>query len=572
MKKIVSLFMAVAVVFGAGLSHSEAAETKPIAALAVTSYNDLVSDVNFLGSLVERPQLGAGLEGLLAMFTQGKGLDGIDKTRTWGLIVQASDEKNVSGYVFVPVTEFKKVLGLLRLYSTVDSEGDVYKLTPMNGRKVGYVKQQGDWAFFAEKPEMLAQCDANPVALLGKLKKEYIVAGRIFLANLPEGLREKFLSQVRQGLQKDAAQHGDESNEAYASRKKIIDQVAPYITRVFSELDQVLFGWGLDRTAEKTFVDVSLSAKPGTETAKEMGMAAKATTSFAGFRLPGAAITYASAGTMPAAKQEIAASVIEALRGKGLSEIEKKTPENQRAVAKELFNDGADLLQKIVKSGHADGAATVLVGPNAATGLLAGYVADGALLDKILHTIDKAIVEDHPELGQFVQLDAETLGAVHFHTISIPIPTDSEEAQKVVQLIGEKLEIVIGVGKKNAYLAVGRDAMATLKKAIEASSQLGLKAVPPLEISIAVQRVAAVAAVIGKQQDRPQAAMHDRIRAEIESELKKTPGKDHIVLAVRPIANGVQVHLEVEQGLVRLFGRLAIMGMEHKTAAPAIQE
>ena len=38
----------------------------------------------------------------------------------------------------------------------------------------------------------------------------------------------------------------------------------------------------------------------------------------------------------------------------------------------------ADLLQKIVKSGHVDGAATVLVGPKAATGLLAGYVADGA--------------------------------------------------------------------------------------------------------------------------------------------------------------------------------------------------
>ncbi len=70
--------------------------------------------------------------------------------------------------------------------------------------------------------------------------------------------------------------------------------------------------------------------------------------------------------------------MIEAVRGKGLAEIEKKAPENKRAAAKEVINDGADLLQKIVKSGHVDGAATVLVGPKAATGLLAGYVADGA--------------------------------------------------------------------------------------------------------------------------------------------------------------------------------------------------
>ncbi len=55
----------------------------------------------------------------------------------------------------------------------------------------------------------------------------------------------------------------------------------------------------------------------------------------------------------------------------------------------------------------------------------------------------------------------------------------------------------------------------------------------------------------------------------IESELKKTPGKDHVILAVRPISNGVQVHLEVEQGLLRLFGRLAVMGMEHGSAASA---
>ena len=61
---------------------------------------------------------------------------------------------------------------------------------------------------------------ADPVALLGKLKKEYIVAGRVFLANVPEGLREKLLRQLKQGLQKDAAQHGDESDEEYANRKK----------------------------------------------------------------------------------------------------------------------------------------------------------------------------------------------------------------------------------------------------------------------------------------------------------------------------------------------------------------
>ncbi len=547
MKKIVSLSMAVAILLGLGLSHSGAAETKPIAALAVASYEDLVSDVSFVGSLVERPQLGAGLDGLLAVVTQGKGLAGVDKTRTCGLIVQASDEKDITGYALVPVTDFKEALKLLKLYFTVDSQGDVYKLTPKDGKKPAYVKQQGDWALFAEKPEVLARAGADPTALLGSLKKEYIVAGRVLLGNVPEGLRQKILSQLRQGLQKDAAQHNDESSEEYANRKKVIDQLESYATRVCGELDQVVFGWGLDRIAGKTFVDVSVTAKPDTETAEEMGLAAKATTNLAGFRVPGAAVTYAWAGAVPAVKQQLAASVLEAVRGKGLAEIEKKVPENKRAAAKEVINDGADLLQKIVKSGRADGAASVLLGPEAATGLMGLYVADGALLDKILHTVVKAVAEDHPQVEQFVKLDAETLGAVRFHKISIPIPENAKDREKAVQLIGETIDIVIGVGKENAYVAVGRDAAAALKKAIEASSEIGSKAVSPAEISIAAKPIAGLVATIGKPHERSQAAM-------VESELKKTPGKDHVILTVQPIANGVQIRLEVEQGLVRLLG------------------
>ena len=452
---------------------------------------------------------------------------------------------------------------------TVDSEGGVYKLTPKDGKgKVSYVKHQGAWAFFAEKPEALAHCDADPVALLGKLGKNYIVSGHIFLANVPEALREKSIRGLKKGLEKEAAKKDNESEEEFAQRKKILAQVEPYLVRVAGELDQVVFGWGLDRTAEKTFIDLSVTAKPGTQTAEEMGLAAKSTTNFAGFHIPGAAVTAGWAGTMPAAKQEIAASVLEAVRGKGLADIEKKVPDDKRAGAKEAFNNAADLVQKIVKSGHVDGAASVLVGPEAATGLLAGYVADGALLDKILHAIVKGVVDEHPEVAQFVKLDAEKSHDVNFHKISIPIPEDAKDREKAVQLLGENLEVVIGVGDENAYLAIGRNAMTTLKKAIAGSARVGAKAVSPLEISLAVKPVASLAAAVGKPQDRPKAAM-------AEAELKKTPGKDHIGLSVRPISNGVQIRLEVEQGLVRLAGRIAVMGAEHKLRghpAPSSEE
>ena len=199
MRKIVSMFMAVAVVFGMGLSPSGAAETKPMAALAVASYNDLVSDVNFVGSLVGRPQLGGAMEGLLAMVTQGKGLAGVDKTRPWGLIVQASGEEDITAYVFVPVTDFKKALGLLELYNTVDSEGGVYKLTPKDGKRRSTSSSRGIGPSLPKSRRCSPIAAADPLALLGNLKKDYVVGGRIFLANVPEGLREKSIRGLKAG-------------------------------------------------------------------------------------------------------------------------------------------------------------------------------------------------------------------------------------------------------------------------------------------------------------------------------------------------------------------------------------
>ncbi len=143
MKYLATTLMAAAVLFGACLS--QAAEPKPIAALAVASYNDLIGDVNFVGALADQPNFGAAADGVIALATQFKGLAGIDKTRPFGAIIQAAGEGenvggDIAGYVCVPITNFKQALGLLKLFNNVESEDGVYKLTPKDGGKTTYVK------------------------------------------------------------------------------------------------------------------------------------------------------------------------------------------------------------------------------------------------------------------------------------------------------------------------------------------------------------------------------------------------------------------------------------------------
>ena len=323
-----------------------------------------------------------------------------------------------------------------------------------------------------------------------------------------------------------------------------------------ADLDHIDLGWGLDRKAANTYLDLSVTAKPGTRTADEMAMAALAKTAFAGFRASDAAMTWALASVIPQVKQEIALSLIDALRGKFNSEMEKE-PAGKHEAAKKKFNDFAELLTKIVKSGRVNAVMTGLLSENSATGIGAIYVADGKLFNKIVHEIAPT-KDERPDLMQYVTLDAGTLSGMPIHKISFPIPENAENRDAVVKYIGETLNIVVAVGKENVYFAAGRHAEARLKKAVEASQSKGLTAVSPLVVSYAGRPIAGAIAAAGKPDQRPAA----KIAA---AELKKTPGKDHVSLTLRPIDNGVRLRLQVEQGLLRL----PVMAAQGKLAAAA---
>ena len=122
----------------------------------------------------------------------------------------------------------------------------------------------------------------------------------------------------------------------------------------------------------------------------------------------------------------------------------------------------------------------------------------------------EAVKSDHPEMASnidsWVKLNAEQFQGVTLHTVSIPIPSDANDREKIVPLIGETLEVVIGTSKDSVYVAAGRDPLAALKKAIEQSAADASKSVPPVEISVSLSKVAEFIAAVGKPHERQQAA------------------------------------------------------------------
>ena len=116
-------------------------------------------------------------------------------------------------------------------------------------------------------------------------------------------------------------------------------------------------------------------------------------------------------------------------------------------------------------------ALSVLLDPQAATLLAGTYVADGAALDKAVRAFKEVLDKENPTVAGWLKLDAERSGEIRFHEATIPVGPDAKDREKVVQLFGPEVHVVLGVGPHAAYLAAGRDALPKLQQAIAASAR-----------------------------------------------------------------------------------------------------
>ena len=108
------------------------------------------------------------------------------------------------------------------------------------------------------------------------------------------------------------------------------------------------------------------------------------------------------------------------------------------------------------------------------------------------------------------------------------------------------------MGGEGVYLAAGRDAMQTLKKAITASVKQSGGVAAPMEMALALHPVAKLVAAVGDDDERDDAA---KVAAILESSSEV----DQIKFTVTSIERGARLRFELEQGILRLIGKMSTM-------------
>lgn len=554
MRKTVLSTLVVALLLGMFSSGpalaGSSSDLRPVAVVSLAGYDELLANVEMAGKLSGRPALARGLEGMLAVVTHGKGLAGLDKKRPWGVVVQ-TDGSKLGGYAFLPVDDLDEFEKVLEPYiKKVEDLGDGVRKVQGNGpRQAIYIKQKkGGWLFVCDKPEGLAATPNDPTKVLDGLHRQYDAAVRLNVSNLPAQQRGELIAKIRQQAEKDLKRRPGEDEKGYAIRKIVAARVLAVVATIVEDLEVVTLGWSLDDYAQKVFLEMAATAKQGTKTADVLSGLAQAKTNFAGFRLPGAVLTGNLAATCPHAADADLDELFEALRAKAFEGIDAREQSDQKAKgAKEIVDGLLEVIQATVASGRSDAAVSVVLSPKAATFVAGRYVANGRKLEEMLKRFVEAARREDPDLvDEVLTMDAGEVKGVRLHALSIPVPDDADNREKVVQLVGERLEVVVGIGKEGLYLAAGRDAMGTLKKAIAQSAARAQEKTSPMELSVALGEVAKFLAEAGRegQQQRALKAL---------AALEDARGKDHLKLVAVPAERGVKLRLELEQGALRMI-------------------
>ncbi len=524
--------------------------TAPLVIVSLSSYDELLSDAGLLGELSDNPNLAASVESMLKLFTNNKGLAGLDKTRPSGAVLLGGDA--LRWYAFLPVTDLDKLIDVAKPFFTKVQRtgGGTYQLTA--GTRSVYVRQNDGWAILSDRNESLAGAPADPGKLLAGMSGKYDMAIRAHVHHVPAAQRERFVAGLRTEFERSLTRRLGEDDSTFLIRKAVTEKTLKTLTAAAGQLEHITLGWSLDRKTRGSLLDLDIVAIEGTPAAEKLARRISRGSNFTGFLLPEATLSGAWTADLGAINQSAGFDAFfAAIQTRALQTIDDGLTDDELAsVAKELLTGVLAVIRADVSSGKSDGGLSVLLEPSAATLVAGRYVAHDELLQETFINLVDAVRRKHPELvARVLKMNVDQHGAIRFHTVTFDLPDDMKDHDRLVRLVGRRLQVVVGVGPNSVYLAAGRDAMQTLKRAIERSESNGTQPIRPMEFSLSLAKLAAFTTAL----DEGSAPTWARRATPI---LQRASGKDHVRVSLLPVPHGMRIRIEAEEGVLRLLAAM----------------
>ncbi|TWT90898.1 hypothetical protein Mal64_12970 [Pseudobythopirellula maris] len=537
-------------------AQSDTAGMTTIAVAALSGYDALLADTDYIGALVGRPGTSKMLEGMLAFFTQGKGLAGVDKSRPIGVVLQ-TDGAQFMPLACLPVDDLNEVLGLVQGFGIEPLDaGDGVTELELPDRTI-YLKPIGAWTYVAQSPAALAAAPADPLPMLHELVAEYDLGVKVMAQNVPPMYRQIALQQMRMGVEQGLKQQPEESDEQFELRREMSEKQLEQLEKMINDLDQLVVGWSIDSSAKKTFFDFSYTLTEGSDLLRQLEGMKDAKTNYAAFHNKDAAFSVLGSVKTPqdvvSEQAEQIKSSINIARQQLATAMEENADDFPDEAARETFqqisNDMLDVFEEIALSGEMDMGGSLTLDGSGPLAIAGGKVPDPAKVESSIKKVFNAAKQRSTEVEIDVALDADSHDDVTFHTMTITIPADVPPQVRDIWG-GDEIAVAFGVGPESVYFTLGDGAIEACKTAIDDSAADAGKEILPMEMSFALGQILGFAERCAPEDERAVISM-------LSASLEDSEGSDHVRMTQRPIDNGVIVRLEAEEGVIKLVGAAA---------------
>lgn len=524
---------------------------KPLVIISFSSYDRLVENLERVGEISDRPLLPTQFELTLWMMTGGQGAAGLDKTRPWGVVILAGDEgqdiDDVTGYAVLPVTDLDKLLKVAQPFVGEPEEVDGGLLKFSRGEDGWFfVREAVQCAILGFSADAVLAAPDDPLPLLADLGEQYDSAICLSPSNAPASQRAQLIEMIERAVKARWEQLPNETDREFAVRTEIGKRLLNALFDAINDLERITIGARLNHDKKTVCLDLSATALPNTPTAARLAVLESQPSKFAG-RLPETMLAFNWVGDYPPPTDEELEVLFGTINARLGLEIDKRESGQRAEAGKRLVAGLLDVVKQTMATGRDEGALSLVSGPETLTLLAAVHVADGQQLEDALGAVVEAARREHGDfVNSVLTTNADEHNGVRFHRISIPLPDNADDREQTAQLIGETIELVIGIGPHAGYLAVGRDPGETLKQMLDLCEAAADESTRPLEFTLCMAKVAELMALFRPAEGEGRAEKVAALLAETEDQA-------HLRITLDPLDRGVSLRLELEQGVFKLM-------------------
>lgn len=504
---------------------------EPAVVVSIAKFKEQMNDINYLMDASGYGQMKFMAGAMIKGYTKG-----LDADKDAGIMLFLEEDSPVPDFLgFVPVSDMEEMLDVVAGLAEVEEDDDFTTIVTDDGTEL-LVREHNGYAFISNKKEMFDSLPDAPQKMLGDLPSKYNFAAKVFGQRIPQGMRDQFIEMIKESSAQ-TLDSLDEDDEMAELQRKNLEMSTKQMEMMINESDTLTFGMTADKDSKNLLMDIEFTGIPKSKLAKKLlNSKADQPSRFTGFLMEGATFTQNQCTQLDADDSAEYSDQLDQLKKAivtGMDEDGDLT-EDEITTVDSALDDLVDSLKATMKDGLLDSGMVVMLDDgeiNFASGV---QISDpGKIEDAVKELV--ALAEDKMGGQIEVNLNSGSHKSVTLHEVVIEVPDEEEEVREV---FGDQITLIVGIGKKEVYVAGGSNPVATLKKAMDGTEM----AKDLMQYNLYLTPILKFAANTNGDPSL------EKMAAALES-----AGNDRMSMTANLIENGVTVRMEMQDGILGLI-------------------